>query len=568
MRAPPESLIPITGQPYFTARSITLQIFSANTSLSEPPNTVKSCEKTKTLRPKIVPYPVTTASPYGRRSSIPKFDSRWRTKRSSSTNEPGSRSSIRRSRASSFPCSRWRSIARSDPPCSDSSRSCWRRSSFASVESARSRGSSVVAMRGAYCLPLVASKRATTAAAGPAAARVRAAVDGGAHDAVRRRDGRRGRRMAGVRDPPQPARPRARRPGRVHPAPAARAPGRASLRPLPASDDRRDSDRDQRHDRGAAARRHRARRPCAVALPRARRALGCRRGDRISRAERTDAGDRPDGTAPGAVALRSVAGQIAIVAGPAVGGLLFAISAEVVYAVAVTLLCIALVAVLGLRHRPAVVTERAPGFDELVAGVRFVLRTRILLGAIALDLFAVLFGGAVALLPVYARTILDVGPVGLGVLRTAPAVGALAAAVLLARRPLRRPAGPTLLLVVAIFGVAIVVFGLSNWFPLSLVALGVSGFADMISVNIRSTTAALVTPNELRGRVLAVEWVFISASNELGAFESGVVASLVGTMTTVVAGGLATIGIALSWTRLFPSLARMGRLEDLRPEPV
>jgi predicted MFS family arabinose efflux permease len=200
--------------------------------------------------------------------------------------------------------------------------------------------------------------------------------------------------------------------------------------------------------------------------------------------------------------------------------------------------------------------------------VRFVLRTRILLGAIALDLFAVLFGGAVALLPVYARTILDVGPVGLGVLRTAPAVGALAAAVILARRPLRRPAGPTLLLVVAIFGVAIVVFGLSQWFPLSLVALGVSGFADMISVNIRSTTAALVTPNELRGRVLAVEWVFISASNELGAFESGVVASLVGTMTTVVAGGLATIGIALSWTRLFPSLARMGRLEDLRPEPV
>ncbi|MBW8742598.1 MAG: MFS transporter [Acidobacteria bacterium] len=271
---------------------------------------------------------------------------------------------------------------------------------------------------------------------------------------------------------------------------------------------------------------------------------------------------------PGAVALRSVAGQIAIVAGQAVGGLLFAISAEVVYAVAVTLLCIALVAVLGLRHRPAVVTERAPGFDELVAGVRFVLRTRILLGAIALDLFAVLFGGAVALLPVYARTILDVGPVGLGVLRTAPAVGALAAAVILARRPLRRPAGPTLLLVVAIFGVAIVVFGLSQWFPLSLVALGVSGFADMISVNIRSTTAALVTPNELRGRVLAVEWVFISASNELGAFESGVVASLVGTMTTVVAGGLATIGIALSWTRLFPSLARMGRLEDLRPEPV
>jgi MFS family permease len=271
---------------------------------------------------------------------------------------------------------------------------------------------------------------------------------------------------------------------------------------------------------------------------------------------------------PGAVALRSVAGQMAIVVGPAIGGLLFAIRAEVVYAVAVALFCVAFFAVLGLERRAAVAAERAPGVGELVAGVRFVLRTRILLGAIALDLFAVLFGGAVALLPVYARTILDVGPVGLGVLRTAPAVGALAAAVILARRPLRRPAGPTLLFVVGIFGVAIVVFGVSRWFPLSLVALAVSGFVDMISVNIRSTTAALVTPNELRGRVLAVEWVFISASNELGAFESGVVASLVGTVTAVVAGGVATIGIALSWTRLFPSLARMGRLEDLRPEPV
>jgi MFS family permease len=269
----------------------------------------------------------------------------------------------------------------------------------------------------------------------------------------------------------------------------------------------------------------------------------------------------------GAVALRSVAGQIAVVVGPAVGGLLFALRPEVVYVVAGALLTCALCATLGLRYRPAVV-DRAPGVGELVAGVRFVLRTRLLLGAIALDLFAVLFGGAVALLPVFARTILDVGPVGLGVLRAAPAVGALTAAVLLARRPLRRPAGPTLLLVVALFGACIVVFGLSKWFPLSLAALAVSGFVDMVSVNIRSTTAALVTPNELRGRVLAVEWVFISASNELGAFESGFAASLLGTVPAVVAGGVATIGIAAAWFRLFPALARMGRLQDLRPEPA
>ena len=153
-------------------------------------------------------------------------------------------------------------------------------------------------------------------------------------------------------------------------------------------------------------------------------------------------------------------------------------------------------------------------------------------------------------------------------LRSAPAVGALSAALILARRPLRWPAGPTLLVVVAAFGASMVVFGLSRSLPLSLAALAVGGFVDMISVNIRSTTAALVTPNELRGRVMAVEMVFVSASNELGAFESGAVASLVGTVTSVVAGGVATIGIALAWTGLFPSLARLGRLEDLRPEPA
>ena len=279
----------------------------------------------------------------------------------------------------------------------------------------------------------------------------------------------------------------------------------------------------------------------------------------------------PPEVLPGAMALRSVASQTAVVAGPAIGGALFAIRAEVVYATAIGLFGVALLAVARVRSQAAVrdVAEQvAPRLGDLVAGVRFVLRTRMLLGAIGLDLFAVLFGGAVALLPVFARQILDVGPVGLGVLRSAPAVGALAAALILSRRPLPWPAGPTLLVVVAGFGVAMIVFGLSRSLPLSLAALAVSGFVDMISVNIRSTTAALVTPNELRGRVTAVEMVFISASNELGAFESGAVASVFGTVTSVVAGGVATIGVALAWTGLFPSLARMGRLEDLRPEPV
>jgi MFS family permease len=272
---------------------------------------------------------------------------------------------------------------------------------------------------------------------------------------------------------------------------------------------------------------------------------------------------------PSAMALRSIAGQAAVVAGPALGGVLFSVHPESVYAVAAALFAVALAALLGLRGRPLVRSvERAPGFAGLADGVRFVLRTRMLLGAIALDLFAVLFGGAIALAPVFAREILHVGPIGLGVLRSAPAVGALAAGIVLARRPLQTRAGPTLLVVVGVFGACMVVFGLSGSMELSVAALGIAGFVDMISVNIRSTTVGLITPNELRGRVNAVEMIFISASNELGAFESGALAALVGTVTSVVAGGIATIGLALSWTRLFPSLARLGRLEDIRPEPV
>ncbi len=201
----------------------------------------------------------------------------------------------------------------------------------------------------------------------------------------------------------------------------------------------------------------------------------------------------------------------------------------------------------------------------MLEGLHFVRHTQILLGAILLDLLAVLFGGAVALLPVFARSILHVGPTGLGVLRAAPAVGALIGALLLTRRPLMRRAGRTLLLVVGVYGASMVVFGLSRFFWVSLVALGVSGFADMFSMNIRSTTVALATPDRLRGRVAAVELVFISASNQLGAFESGLAAFLVGTVPAVVGGGVITVLIALSWGRLFPALSRVDRMQDVRP---
>jgi MFS family permease len=272
---------------------------------------------------------------------------------------------------------------------------------------------------------------------------------------------------------------------------------------------------------------------------------------------------------PGAVALRGVAGQTGVIAGPALGGVVFAIEPVAVYATAAGLLTVSLATILAMR--PVVrslVTTEPPGWESLVAGVRFIWRTRMLLGAIGLDLFGVLLGDGIALAPVFARSILHTGPIGLGLLRTAPSVGALFAALLLTRRQLRAPAGPTMLAVVAVFGAGMIGFGLSKWLPLSLGALAVTGFVDMISMNIRSTAVTLLTPLGLQGRVNAVEWVFISASNELGAFESGAVARLIGTVPAVVAGGAAMIGIAASWTRLFPALARMGRLEDLQPEPI
>jgi MFS family permease len=268
----------------------------------------------------------------------------------------------------------------------------------------------------------------------------------------------------------------------------------------------------------------------------------------------------------GALAQRSIAFQLALALGPATGGVLFAVQPELVYVVAACLGGVALVCVLALRAgRGPAVTGAAAGVGELLAGVRLIRRTRVLLGAISLDLFAVLLGGAVALLPIFAKDILEVGPTGLGFLRTAPAVGSFLAALAIARWPVQRRAGPKLFFVVAAFGVSMVVFGLSREMWLSMVALALGGAFDLVSVVLRSTILPLVTPDELRGRVNAVEMVFISASNELGAFESGVAAALVGAVPAVVVGGLATIAVALVWWRLFPALAQVDRLDELRP---
>ena len=270
----------------------------------------------------------------------------------------------------------------------------------------------------------------------------------------------------------------------------------------------------------------------------------------------------------GAVALRSIAGQASTIAGPALGGLLFAVRPEAVYAVGIGLLVVSSLILVPVERpggtRAAREVEHLAG---LLGGIRFIRKTPVILGAITLDLFAVLFGGAVTLLPLFARSILHTGPFGLGLLRSAVALGALLGAIRLARSPLRRRAGRTLLLVVGAFGASMIVFGLSRWFLVSFIALAVSGFADMFSVNIRATTVALATPNELRGRVNAVEGVFVGASNELGAFESGVAAALLGAVPAVVAGGAVTIALALVWPRLFPALARVDRMEDVSGLP-
>jgi MFS family permease len=273
-----------------------------------------------------------------------------------------------------------------------------------------------------------------------------------------------------------------------------------------------------------------------------------------------------------AMALRSIAAQIGFVVGPAIGGLLFAVRPELAYVTAAGLLAGGLVCVLAVREPPIRTAGDVPvlGADNLLAGFGFMRRTPVVLGAITLDLFAVLFGGAVALLPLFASSVLHTGPFGLGILRTAPAIGALLAGVLLARHPLGGRVGRTLLLAVGAFGASMIVFALSHSFALSFGALAVSGFVDMISMNIRSTTIALATPDELRGRVLAIEMVFVSASNELGAFESGVAAALLGAVSAVVAGGVVTIGLAASWAFLFPALAAIDRFEDVyvgRVEP-
>ncbi len=264
---------------------------------------------------------------------------------------------------------------------------------------------------------------------------------------------------------------------------------------------------------------------------------------------------------PRALAFSSAGLQGAIIAGPALGGFVYLAGASVVYAVCAALFALAAALCLGIRY--AHVAPNTPvSLQTLLAGVHFVWRHKVVLGAISLDLFAVLLGGATALLPMFARDVLFVGPWGLGLLRAAPAVGALLMSVLLTRWPVRRRTGHTLLAAVAIYGVATFAFGLSTNFGLSMAMLAVAGAADMISVVIRQTLVQLETPDAMRGRVSAVNSVFIGGSNQLGEFESGATAALLGPVGSVLLGGVGTVLVALVWLRLFPGLA--GRDELVR----
>ena len=263
---------------------------------------------------------------------------------------------------------------------------------------------------------------------------------------------------------------------------------------------------------------------------------------------------------PNAVALNSSTSHVATIAGPAVGGVIYVLGPASVYSVVTAILSVS-VCMMFLVRLPKVIRAPEPAnWQTLMEGLRFVRSRPVILGAISLDLFAVLFGGAVALLPVFAADILHVGPEGLGILRTSPAVGAAVTASVLAFFPITRNVGAWLFMGVAVFGFSIVLFGLSTMFLLSLFALILMGAGDMVSVYIRHMLVQLETPDEIRGRVSAVSAVFIGASNELGEFESGVTAAWFGVIPAVVIGGTATIAVAALWTRLFPTLTRMDRL--------
>jgi hypothetical protein len=268
----------------------------------------------------------------------------------------------------------------------------------------------------------------------------------------------------------------------------------------------------------------------------------------------------PDGMLQRGTALSTGAFQAAMICAPALGGLAYAVAPALPYGLMAAFWGLAVILNGAIRLDRHHVRQGAAFFAALFAGVRFVRRNQAILGTISLDLFAVLLGGVTALLPIYARDILHTGPWGLGVLRGAPAIGALLMTAILARHAIKRRAGMRMFQAVIIFGLMTVLFAVSRSIWLSILALAILGAADTVSVIIRSSLVQLATPDDMRGRVGAVNFLFINASSQLGEFESGMTAALFGAMPAALLGGIGTVVVALLWMRLFPSLRKLERL--------
>lgn len=271
---------------------------------------------------------------------------------------------------------------------------------------------------------------------------------------------------------------------------------------------------------------------------------------------------------PQAISVSSTVFQVAVIAGPAIGGAVLLLGTDAAYAISLVLFLAGATLIYGIKMTPRVRlgTLSTSLFERVAEGISYVRRRQEIFGAISLDLFAVLLGGATALLPIFASDILHVGPLGFGILKAAPAVGAAVTSVALTIWPIGRHAGMKMFACVAIFGVATVIFGVSENFYLSLAALVVLGATDMVSVNVRHSLTQLATPDHMRGRVSAVNMLFIGASNELGEFESGITAGWWGTVPAVVVGGLGTLAVVGIWAYWFPALRNVDRLSDLKPE--
>jgi MFS family permease len=295
--------------------------------------------------------------------------------------------------------------------------------------------------------------------------------------------------------------------------------------------------------------------------------IGCARAFEMPTAHSLAPALVPGAMIPRAVAAWTSANQIAVICGPALGGLIYSVSPMLVSAICLIFFSISITLVTFVRVKGPAANREPPTFASVLAGLEYIRTRRRLLGVITLDLFVVLLGGATALLPIYARDILGAGPIGLGLLRSSPAAGALVTSIVLSRHPLERHIGRKMFVVVAIYGAATIAFALSRSFPLSMLVLAALGASDAISVVIRFSLVQIETPDDKRGRVSAINYLFVGSSNTLGEFESGAVAAWLGAVPSVLIGGLGSLLIAGIWMLLFPDLRRIDRFEPADDSP-